>query len=280
MLIADAQVHIWQANSAQRPWKEGIKPHWDHPLSAEDVLGYMDKAGVRRAILTPTGLDFYRNDLSLAAAQRYPDRFGVMGRFELDAPGARDLVATWRKQPGMLGLRYSIVHEQDVASLNQGRIDWLWPAAEKAGVPVMLLVPPSELHVIDRIAERHPKLKLVLDHFGLPSGKLDEEAFRDFDKVLATAKWPNVAVKASALPCYTSDSYPYLRLHPYIRRAYDAFGPRRMFWGTDFSRLPHSCSYGQALTMFTEEISWLSQQDKEWIIGRGLCEWLDWKLPD
>jgi hypothetical protein len=50
-----------------------------------------------------------------------------------------------------------------------------------------------------------------------------------------------------------------------------------MFWGTDYSRLP--CSYREAITMFTEEIPWFSGEDKEWIMGRGLCEWLGWELP-
>jgi hypothetical protein len=31
--------------------------------------------------------------------------------------------------------------------------------------------------------------------------------------------------------------------------------------------------------MFTEEIPWLTAADKETIMGRGLCEWLGWKLP-
>jgi hypothetical protein len=46
------------------------------------------------------------------------------------------------------------------------------------------------------------------------------------------ARLPNVAVKASALPAYSSHDYPYYNLHPYLRRVFDAFGPRRMFWGT------------------------------------------------
>ena len=100
--------------------------------------------------------------------------------------------------------------------------------------------------------------------------KQDEEAFRDLDKLLAMARRPNVAVKASALPCYTTDPYPYRRLHPYIRRVYDAFGPQRMFWGSDMSRLP--CTYRQAITMFTEEMPWFSTDDLDWIMGRGLSE--------
>jgi hypothetical protein len=30
--------------------------------------------------------------------------------------------------------------------------------------------------------------------------------------------------------------------------------------------------------MFTEEIPWLTANDKDWIMGRGVCEWLGWKI--
>ena len=114
-----------------------------------------------------------------------------------------------------------------------------------------------------------------MDHLALATGQKDEAAFRDFDKVLPIARRPNVAAKVSALPCYSTEGYPYRSLHPYIRKVYDAYGPQRMFWGTDLSRSP--ISYRQNVTMFTEEIPWLTVLDKEWIMGRGLCEWLGWK---
>jgi predicted TIM-barrel fold metal-dependent hydrolase len=63
-------------------------------------------------------------------------------------------------------------------------------------------------------------------------------------------------------------------MQPYVRRVYDVFGPRRMFWGSDLSRLP--CTYRQMITMFTEEMTWIPPADLEWIMGRGLCEWLAW----
>jgi hypothetical protein len=48
-----------------------------------------------------------------------------------------------------------------------------------------------------------------------------------------------------------------------------------MFWGSDLSRLP--CTYRQGLTYLTEQTPWLTASDKEWITGRGVCEWLGWK---
>ena len=82
--------------------------------------------------------------------------------------------------------------------------------------------------------------------------------------------------KVSALPSYSTAKYPYAELHGHIRRAYDAFGPQRLFWGSDQSRSP--IPYRQQVTMFTEEIPWLTASDKDWIMGRAVCEWLDWKV--
>jgi len=274
MLIVDAQVHIWGANTPARPWPARLEAHRDTPIGKDELLGEMNAAGVDRVIIVPPSWEGDRNDLALAAAQAHPDRFAVMGRLDPDAPGARDSIRSWRLQPGMLGLRFTFHAPMLLPPLTEGRMDWVWAEAEKHGIPVMVLVTHALTHLIDRIAERHPGLKLVLDHLALTRNLKDEEAFRDIDKLLALAKRPNVAVKATGLPCYTNDTYPYRRLQPYIRRVYDAFGPKRMFWGTDLSRLP--CTYRQGVTMFTEEIPWLTAQDKEWIMGRGVCEWVGW----
>ncbi len=277
MLIADAQVHVWGPNTPERPWRTGHKPGRAEPLTPEGLLGEMHAAGVARAVLVPPYVDCERNDLVLAAAQRYPEQFAVMGRLDTTAPGARGAVATWCRQPGMRGLRCSFNRPELAEPMVDGRIDWLWAEAEKAGVPVMALVPHTLLHVVDRIAERHPALKLALCHFSLRNDILDDAAFGDFDRLLALAKRPNIMVKASALPCYTSDRYPFAYLHPHIRRAYDAFGSARLMWGSDLSRLP--CSYAECIGLFTRELAWLSASDLDAIMGRNLCQWLDWPMP-
>jgi L-fuconolactonase len=177
----------------------------------------------------------------------------------------------------MLGLRCSFTRPQQSATLLEGRLDWLWEEAEKAGMPIMVAVPHSNLHAIDTVARRFPGLKIAIDHLGIPKGKKDDAAFRDLDKLLALAMRPNINVKATALPDFTEGAYPYRRLHPYLRRVHDAFGAKRIFWGSDLSR-PRCSNYAQAVTMFTEEMPWLTAEDREWIMGRALCEWLGWDL--
>ena len=153
------------------------------------MLREMAAAGVDRAVIVPPSWEGERNDIGLAAARAHPHRFAVMGRLDPEAPAARGLIATWREQPGMLGLRFTFNRPLLRPLLAEGRVDWLWPEAEKAGVPIMVLATHSDLHLLDRVAERHPGLRLVIDHLGLTTGK-DREAFREFDKLLALARRP------------------------------------------------------------------------------------------
>src|SRR2546425_13126283 len=66
-------------------------------------------------------------------------------------------------------------------------------------------------------------------------------------------------------------------MQTFVRQLYDAFGPQRMFWGTDITRMP--CSWRQCVTMFTEELRWLAGRDQELVMGRAVFAWLEWKRP-
>lgn len=235
----------------------------------------MNAAGVNRCVIVPPMWEGDRNDLALEAARLHPDRFAVTGLMTVDSPSSRGSLAAWRRQPGMLGLRLVLTRPRYRTLFEAGAFDWLWSEAEEAQVPIMLLVDMNQAPLLQPIMRRHPGLKITLDHLAVPRDTKDEAAFAGLDNVLALAQFPNVAVKLTALPHFTADDYPYRRLHSTLRRVYDAFGPQRMFWGTDLTRL--SCSYSEAVKMFTEEVPWLTSSDKEWIMGRGISTWLDWK---
>jgi predicted TIM-barrel fold metal-dependent hydrolase len=271
MMIADAQVHIWAADTPERPWPKVTHgyAHREIPLGIAELVAEMDGAGVDRAVIVPPSWEGDRNDLAQEACRLHPGRFAIMGRIPVAQP-APEKLATWRDQSGFLGLRFTIRPEH--TWFKDGTGDWAFAAAEKYGLPVMMSC-VGNLPLVDKLAERHPGLKIVVDHLALRRVK-DDAAFADLPSLLAMAKRPNVAAKASALPCFSSEAYPYRNLHPYIRQVFDAFGPRRMFWGTDISRLP--CTYRQAVTMFTEELPFLSADDKEWVMGKALCAWLGW----
>jgi L-fuconolactonase len=281
MLIADAQVHVWGANTPERPWPARAHAQREIPLGHEELLREMDAAGVDRVVIVPPSWEGDRNDLALAAVKAHPDRFAIMGRFNPEVPGdtkeARETIRNWRRQPGMYGMRFTFHIPVLQQPLIEGKYDWVWAEAEKYDVRMMILVPQSMVHLIDAVAAKHPGLRIIMDHMALTSGKPFDDTFRDFDKLLPIAKRPNVAVKCSALPCYSAEPYPFTRVQEYARKACEAFGPQRTFWGSDLSRSP--VPYRQQIDMWSKDALWLKDADKEWVMGRGLCEWLGWKMP-
>jgi predicted TIM-barrel fold metal-dependent hydrolase len=268
MLIADSQVHIWTS---------GTPVHIHRQVShytKDELLRDMDEAGVDRVLLHPPSWDARANEVAIDAAREHPDRLAVLGFFDVSKPESRSLVEKWKQQPGMLGLRFAFLKPGEENWLVDGTIDWLWPLAEKASLPVGLLV-PNRVKVVGQIAQRHPNLKLMIDHMGCPRGTKDAAAFAHMDDLVAVAKYPNVAVKASGAPSYSSDPYPYRNIHRYLKQIFDAFGPQRMFWGTDITRMP--ISWRQCVTMYTEELPWLKGRDLELVMGRALCDFVGWK---
>jgi len=265
MAVVDAQIHIWRNHKPTNPSHRQVAD-----FTASDVLKEMDAAGVDAAVIHPPGWDPDSNALAIEAARQHPRRLAILGNFPIDRPESRSLIEGWKSRPGMLGLRFTLLQPNQQNWYTDGTMDWLWPAAERVGVPIAL-IGGNLLEALGPIAQRHPGLKLIIDHFGRPDAN-----WTHLPKLLDLAKYPNVALKATGAPSYSKEPYPYRDIHGHIRKLYDAYGPGRMFWGTDITRMP--CSWRQCVTMFTEELPWLSANDKDLIMGRSLCDWLGWKL--
>ena len=71
-MIVDSQVHIWGADSPQRPWPARAHAQRALALGADELLGWMDEGGIDRAIIVPPSWEGDRNDLAIAAARAHP----------------------------------------------------------------------------------------------------------------------------------------------------------------------------------------------------------------
>ena len=193
MLIVDAQVHIWTS---------GTPVHIHRQVSSytkDELLRDMDAAGVTGVLLHPPSWDVKANEVAIDAARQHPDRLAILGFFDVSKPENRSLIDAWKNQPGMRGLRFAFLKPGEENRLVDGTMDWLWPAAERAGLPVGLLV-PNRCKEVAKVAARYPGLKLLIDHMARPRFSLDDAGFSDLGDLLALAKYPNVAVKATGAP--------------------------------------------------------------------------------
>ena len=103
MLIVDAQVHIWKSGTP-------VGIHRQIPsYTKDDLLKEMDEGGVDATLLHPPCWDPNANEIAIDAAGKYPDRLAVLGFFDVGRAENRSLIADWKSQPGMLGLRFAFL---------------------------------------------------------------------------------------------------------------------------------------------------------------------------
>jgi predicted TIM-barrel fold metal-dependent hydrolase len=275
-MIVDAQVHLWKAESDDWKWVPGLVPQLPEPFTIERLVPMMDEAGVDRVVIVPPSWPGDRNDYALEAVRRYPSRFRIMGKIPLQDPKSAARLPKWKEQTGMIGLRVIFNTAQTVPWLTDGTADWLWAEAEKAGLPVMCFA-PGHTSAFGTVAERHPGLTMILDHMNVTAAMVRNDTLvQAIADTVALAKYPNVSVKVSATPGLSREPYPWRDVAVHIQRVFDAYGPQRSYWGTDLTNTYAKGSYRQRITHFTEELSFLSEADKDWVMGRAIVERLKW----
>lgn len=271
MQIVDAQIHIWGSgmpvNAAHRQVTR---------FDTAEVLAMMDEAGVDAAVINPPSWDPGAEDMALAAVRDHPGRFAIMGHAHPGAPASFAFLKDWKPGPELVGLRCFFRSDTEKRQFTAGDFDDFWRAASDAGMPVALLAPDS-LDAVTDIAARFPDLRLTVDHLGGWGGfetRKDHAAMVRMPEVLKLARYPNISVKATGAPGYSGEAYPYPVMLDYCRQIFDAFGPERMFWGTDISKMP--VSWTQCIEMFTEHAHWLKGDDLELVMGKALCRAWRW----
>ena len=105
---------------------------------------------------------------------------------------------------------------------------------------------------------------MVIDHMAdCPAD--DPERLK---KLLALERYPRVFAKISHTWSVSKEPYPYADAQAQVKRLYDAFGPRRLMWGTDWPLVEIYCGYAKALAVVRDEMKFLNAEDKSWILRK------------
>jgi L-fuconolactonase len=270
-LICDSQIH-----APFVPGRSGV-----NGIDEASLLEEMRRAGVDRAILVPISNPAVadENAATIGLSTRHPDTFRVMGLvpFVEGHPPAKSTLSSLRDEPGVLGIRVSCYRDPLRSLLSSDRLDRLWEDAESLGLPVMILA-SGQLSKVARMSQRHPNLRIVVDHLGLDPFAVfetSEQLDQALTELVALASRPSIAVKASGIPNMVEEPWPFATTHESLKRILGSFGAERVFWGSDMTRL--TCTYRECVEQFTEGLSFLGGHDLELVMGRAICDWLGWQ---
>ena len=272
MFVYDAQVHVWADATPDRPWKPEwfTRAHRFPGLGGEELLCWMDDAGVDKAVLVQPSWAGDDNSTAVRAAEEHSDRFAVMARLGTDRRSAEAELERVARSPVVVGVRLTFHRPEMQAHLADGSTDWLWPALEERGLPAMVYA-PGRNRDLARIAREHPGLRLAVDALGFTLTMKDDELDRPIDELDVLADVPNVSLKATALPAYVTGEYPFRRLGPLLSRVVGTFGPERVMWASDATRVR---SPYRDIVSFPAALDVLTDDELAGFMGGNLARWL------
>lgn len=267
--IIDAHSHIWTRDIDKFPLSGGAHLADLDPASftTEELLALIPQHQVDRVVLIQHHLFYgFDNSYMIDAAQRYPDRFRIVGMVDDTAP-APDKKMKALVDQAVSGFR--------ITSWVRGRrwlrgagMESMWRCAVQTGQAICCLMDPPDLPSLHAMCRRHPDTKVVIDHFARigVDGVIRE---RDVERLCGMAIHKNVYVKLSAYYALGKKEAPYHDLLPMIRRLLDSFGPERLMWASDSPyQLIGDHSYGPSLSLIRDHVSDISEGDRDWLLRR------------
>jgi predicted TIM-barrel fold metal-dependent hydrolase len=256
-------------------------------VNVEIAREAMDSIGVDAALI------FARQEYMDACVERYPDRFAGALTFDYMADDLEEQVANFRKKPGMIAGRNLVGNARDATlrpEFHEGKFERLYTFAEKHQLPLFFST-HGWAEVMEPVAQQHPGLTMIIDHLGVSQSPVSPPRPEPWDRLpglLRLAKYPNVHVKFCGAPLLSSEPYPFRDVWPYLHQIIDAFGPNRLMWGSDYTRMrwvPMTNGdlaprgqwkyYSDCLT-YLRDTGEISEADKEEILGGTLRRVLRW----
>lgn len=260
--IIDPHVHVW-VNDPRYPWAAETAHPPQRNATPEMLLQLMKANGVERTVLVQYIGYRWDNRYATDSVKKYPQYFLAVSRVNPLDPSAPDHLSRLAAQ-GFRGVRLSPGADAGSDWIRGPLMPPLWKRAESLRVPMQILAPITRMPDIARLIELCPELNVVIDH--MADCAIDQPG--ELEKLIALARYPNVYVKISHTWTISRQPYPYLDAQEYVKRLYAAFGPKRLMWGTDWPLVEERASYHQALTVVRDDMKFLNEEDKSWILSK------------
>lgn len=237
----------------------------------ESLVFELDRNNVEHAVLVQIG-NYFDNQYQFDALKRFPGRFANVVIADYSKP---DAVQTLEKfvEMGVSGVRIGA----PTRSPGDDPL-MIWKAAAKFGLSITTGGRAANFTTPEfaQILEATAAVPVVIEHLGSTDNPNDDPIEDSvFAQIFSLAKYPNAYIKIHGLgeflkrATFPTAPFPFDRpIRPMLQMAYEAFGPQRMMWGSDYPLVNQREGYKRALQLTLDEFKDKSDEDRAWIFGK------------
>ncbi len=262
----DAHQHFWALTRGDYGWLTPDLGTIYRDFTPDDLSPLLAAAEIDGTVLVQAAPTVAETKFMLSLADQNAFIKGVVGWVDFEAAGAPTQIAALAAHPALVGLRPMI---QNIANPLWMLSDALTPAfnaVQRHDLTFDALTLPHHLGPLRQLLERHPDMRVIIDHGSKPLIK--DAILGDWsDNMAAIARDTSAWCKLSGLVTEAAADWTIEHLRPYVDHLLSTFGPSRLIWGSDWPVCTLASSYERWLDTTNMLLSQLSIAERQAIMG-------------
>jgi L-fuconolactonase len=238
----DSHVHFWALARGDYGWLTPDLAPLYRDFGGDDLAPLVAADGIGSVVLVQAAPSEAETHYLLDQAARHEWVTGVVGWVDMAARDAPARIAALAGNPRLKAIRPMIQDIADVDWMLRTELGPAFRALIAHDLAFDALVRPVHLAALRRLVERHPDLRIVIDHGAKPA--IANGEFDDWAAAMAGfGRDTPVSCKLSGLVTEAGANWTDDRLRRYVDHLVAVFTPARLLWGSDWPVVTLAASY-------------------------------------
>lgn len=267
----DAHHHFWNYNPVRDGWindsmsvlrRDFLPPEFQSELASCEIDGCV-------AVQADQSLEETKFLLNLAKENDFIK--GVVGWVDLQSADIEGSIANFSHETLLKGMRH-IVQAEGQGFMLRKKFNSGIKVLTKNNLTYDILIYPSQLEEALVLVNEHPNQRFVIDHMAKPLIK--EHLFIPWEvHIRKLAHAPNVCCKVSGMVTEANwHNWKAKDIKPYLDIVFDAFGPERVMFGSDWPVCKLAGSFTTTVVLMQEYLKNFSEVEKTKFWGQNAIE--------
>lgn len=275
----DAHQHFWRYQREKHDWITDQMSVLKRDFLPQDLEPHLTRNALDGSVAVQADQSEQETLFLLELAENCARILGVVGWVDLRADNLSERLEFFSQFTKLSGFRHVVQSEPDDRFLLDPRFLRGIARLEKFGFTYDVLIFPKQLPAAIEFTEKFPAQKFVVDHIAKPSiRELQIDGWSG--QIRALASNPNVLCKLSGM--VTEANWSGWRpedFTPYLDVVFDAFGPDRLMFGSDWPVCLVAGTYDEVYELVVSYTRAFSEIDRVKIFGDNAVKFYGLERP-
>jgi len=268
----DSHQHFWKYNPVEYDWISDEMGALKRDHLPDELQQLAGSVGIDGSVAVQARQTLEETKWLLELAGQYPFIKGVVGWVDLRSEKVDEQLAEFAYDKKLKGVRHVVQSEPDDEFMMREEFLRGIDRLERYGLTYDILIFPKHLECAKRLVKKFPSQKFVVDHLAKPFIKkgLIQPWKQQMEEL---ARHENVWCKLSGMVTEADwVNWKPSDLEPYIETVLEAFGPKRVMFGSDWPVCTAASRYERVFGVVRDYINDLEQDERDMVLGGTAVE--------